>query len=185
MVFSNNPGFADNRAYNLAAVCSAGRLNIAAAYPQFNGSGSATETASAMDPAESPSNGIGGFQPGSDVQRTIAAAANYTYGPTVIGFAYSHSQYQNTRSFESNNGTLLFDNFELNGRCTVTEVFKLGAANGRQVAGAFHRITPVISMPFFTRKNRLFFDFHERYFLVVLEGRDSGCRHAQISCVVK
>jgi GBP family porin len=126
--FSNSVGFADNRAYSAAAVYAIGQLNVAVAYLQLNGSGSTSGTAGAIDPAESPSNGTGGFLLGSDVQRTVAAAANYTYGPALIGFSYSHSQYQNTLSFGANNGTLVFDNYELSGRYTLTQAFKIGAS---------------------------------------------------------
>jgi general bacterial porin, GBP family len=126
--FSNGEGFANNRAYSVAATYAVDQFKFAVAYLQLNGSGSASGTAGAIDPAESPSNGTGGFLLGSDVQRTVAAAANYTYGPVTMGFAYSHSQYQNTLSFGSNNGTVLFDNYELSGRYALTPSLKLGAA---------------------------------------------------------
>ncbi|BAN26342.1 porin [Caballeronia insecticola] len=126
--FSNSPSFADNRAYSVGLTYAVGHLNVAVAYLQFNGSDSASGTAGAVDPAESPSNGVGGFEIGADVQRTVAAAANYTYGAAVFGFAYSHSQFQNTHAFGSNNGTLIFDNYEISGKYAVTQTFNLGAS---------------------------------------------------------
>ncbi|MBN3765803.1 porin [Burkholderia sp. Ac-20365] len=126
--FSNNQNFANNRAYSVGAIYSKGPLNIAAAYLQLNGSNSTTGTAGAIDTAESASNGIGGFQLGADVQRTAAAAINYAYGPAVIGFAYSHSQFQNTLSFGSNNGTVRFDNYDLSVKYALTHAVSLGGS---------------------------------------------------------
>lgn len=126
--FSNNQNFANNRAYSVGAIYSRGPLNVAAAYLQLNGSNSTTATAGAIDTAESATNGTGGFQLGAEVQRTAAAAINYSYGPAVVGFAYSHSQFQGTQSFGSNNGTLRFDNYDLNVKYAITHALALGAS---------------------------------------------------------
>ena len=126
--FSNNQNFANNRAYSLGAFYSKGPLNIAAAYLQVNGSNSTTSPSGAIDTAESGSNGVGGFQLGSDVQRTASAAVNYAYGPIVAGFAYSHSQFQNTLSFGSKNGSVRFDNYELDVKYALTHSVSLGGS---------------------------------------------------------
>jgi len=126
--FSNNQDFALNRAYSAGVAYGRGPLHVAVAYLQVNGSNSTANTAGALDPAESQSNGTGGFLAGTDVQRTVAAAINYAIGPALIGFTYSHSQYQGTASFGSNNGTALFDNYELNGKYALTPALSLGAS---------------------------------------------------------
>jgi GBP family porin len=126
--FSNNQDFALNRAYSFGASYNYGSLNIGAGYLQIDGSNSTTNTAGSIDTAESPSNGTGGFVLGSDVQRTATAGINYRYGPATAGFVYSHSQFQNTKAFGSNNGTVRFDNYELNGKYLLTEAITLGAA---------------------------------------------------------
>jgi predicted porin len=126
--FSNNQDFALNRAYSAGVAYGRGPLHVAVAYLQVNGSNSTANTAGALDPAESQSNGTGGFLAGTDVQRTVAAAINYAIGPALIGFTYSHSQYQGTASFGSNNGTALFDNYELNGKYALTPALSLGVS---------------------------------------------------------
>ena len=126
--FSNNQDFATNRAYSVGASYNYGPLNFAAAYLQINGSNSATNTGGAVDLAESQSNGTGGFQLGADVQRTAGAALNYSFGPAVVGFVYTHSQFENTKSFGSANGDVRFDNYELNGKYALTPAVSLAAA---------------------------------------------------------
>jgi len=126
--FSNNQDFALNRAYSAGVAYGNGPLNVAVAYLQVNGSNSTSNTSGALDPAESQSNGTGGFLLGTDVQRTLGAAVNYAIGPALVGFTYSHSQFQGTASFGSNNGTARFDNYELNGKYTLTQALTLGAS---------------------------------------------------------
>ncbi|WP_042267993.1 porin [Paraburkholderia heleia] len=125
--FSNSTDFSANRAYSVGASYGNGPLKVAASYLQINGSNS-TNTTGAIDTAESTANGTAGFLLGADVQRVVAAGINYTVGPAVLGFVYSHSQYQGTKSFGSANGTVRFDNFELNGRYALTPALKLGIA---------------------------------------------------------
>lgn len=55
-----------------------------------------------------------------------AAALNYAFGSATVGFAYSHSQFQGTRSFGSNNGKLRLDNYELNAKYAFTHVLVFG-----------------------------------------------------------
>jgi GBP family porin len=126
--FSNNQDFALNRAYSFGGSYNYGSLNVGAGYLQINGSNSTTNTAGSIDTGESPSNGTGGFVLGSDVQRTATAGINYAYGPATVGFVYSHSQFQGTKAFGSNNGTVRFDNYELNGRYALTPAITLGAS---------------------------------------------------------
>ena len=123
--FSNSTEFAVSRAYSAAASYTYGPLTAAAGYLQTNGSGSKTGTAftnttGAVDQAEVKGNLT------SDVQRTAAAGLNYAFGPAVVGFVYSHSQYQGTSAFGLNNGSLHFDNYEVNGMYNFTPALKAG-----------------------------------------------------------
>jgi general bacterial porin, GBP family len=124
--FSNNDEFAVNRAYSAGASYHYGPLNVAASYLQINGSNSTTNTGGAVDLLESTSNGTGGFLLGSNVQRTFGAGLNYVFGPAVVGFVYTHSQFQGTNSFGLTNGSMHFDNFELNAKYAMTQSLSLG-----------------------------------------------------------
>ena len=126
--FSNNTDFSINRAYSAGASYSFAGFNFAAGYLQINGSNSTANTAGAVDLAESQSNGTGGFVLGADVQRTVGAGVNYAFGPALVGFVYTHSQFQGTQSFGSNNGRVSFDNYEVNGKYALTSALSLGAA---------------------------------------------------------
>lgn len=124
--FSNSTGFAMNRAYSAGASYQWGPLNVAAGYLQINGSNSATNTAGAIDTAESAANGVGGFQVGADVQRVIGAGINYAFGPATVGFVYTNSHYQGSKSFGMSNGSMRFDNFDLNAKYALTPAISLG-----------------------------------------------------------
>jgi GBP family porin len=124
--FSNSTDFAINRAYSAGASYGNGPLNMAVGYLQIDGSNTTTNTTGAVDLAESTANGTGGFQLGADVQRTAGAGINYAFGPAIIGFVYTHSQFQDTRSFGSKNGAMHFDNYELNGKYALTPALNVG-----------------------------------------------------------
>ncbi|RQH00630.1 porin [Paraburkholderia dinghuensis] len=128
--FSNSTEFAVSRAYSAAASYSFGPLNVAAGYLQTNGSGlkvgaNYANTTGAVDQAEVKSTANGGNLT-SDVQRSIAAGVNYAFGPAVVGFVYSHAQYQGTSAFGLNNGSARFDNYEVNGMYNFTTALKAG-----------------------------------------------------------
>jgi predicted porin len=128
--FSNNVDFAVNRAYSAGANYQYGPLKVAAAYLQINGSANTTaSTPGAVDINESSSNGTGGFQLGSDVQRTYGAAFNYAIGPALVGFAYTHSQFQVNNSFGLTNGSVHFNNYELNAKYLLMPALSLGVAD--------------------------------------------------------
>jgi predicted porin len=126
--FSNNTDFALNRAYSVGVSYGNGPFKAAAGYLQINGSNSTTNTAGAVDLAESAANGTAGFQLGADVQRTAGAALSYGFGPVTAGFVYTHSQFQDSASFGATNGSMRFDNYEVNGKYVVTPALSLGAA---------------------------------------------------------
>ncbi|WP_070107380.1 porin [Burkholderia plantarii] len=122
---SNSTGFAVSRAYSAGASYTSGPLTAAAGYLQTNGTaarvGSAfANTGGAVDQAEVKGNLT------SDVQRTAAAGLSYVFGPAVLGFVYSHSQYQGTSALGLNNGSARFDNYELNGMMNLTPALKAG-----------------------------------------------------------
>ncbi|SDE45673.1 porin [Paraburkholderia lycopersici] len=123
--FSNSNEFAVSRAYSAAASYTYGPLTAAAGYLQTNGSGAKTgsaftNTGGAVDQTEVKGNLT------SDVQRTVAAGLNYAFGPAVVGFVYSHSQYQDTSAFGLSNGSVRFDNYEVNGMYNFTPALKAG-----------------------------------------------------------
>ncbi|NIF68817.1 porin [Burkholderia sp. Ap-962] len=127
--FSNSTGFATSRAYSVAASYAHGPLTAAAGYLQTNGSGTRTpggtafaNTGGAVDQAEVKGN------LSADVQRSVAAGVNYSFGPAVLGFVYSHSQYQGTSAFGLGNGSARFDNYELNGMYYLTPALRLGVS---------------------------------------------------------
>jgi len=127
--FSNSTDFSINRAYSAGASFNYGPFNVAAGYLQINGSNSTTNTGGAVDLGESTANGTGGFLLGSNVQRTFGAGLNYTFGPAVVGFVYTNSHFQGTNSFNLNNGSQRFSNYELNAKYTLTPAITLGIAD--------------------------------------------------------
>ncbi|MDA0569993.1 porin [Burkholderia gladioli] len=127
--FSNSTGFATSRAYSVGASYSRGPLTAAAGYLQTNGSGTRApggtafaNTGGAVDQAEVKGN------LSADVQRSVAAGVDYAFGPAVLGFVYSHSQYQGTSAFGLGKGSARFDNYELNGMYHLTPALKLGVS---------------------------------------------------------
>lgn len=133
--FSNSNEFAVSRAYSAGASYNYGPFNVAAGYLQTNGSGilnangnGYANTTGAVDQAEVKST-AGGGNLTADVQRTVAAGVNYAFGPAVVGFVYSHAQYQGTSAFGMTSlGSAHFDNYEVNGMYNVTSALKLGVS---------------------------------------------------------
>ena len=123
--FSNNTEFAMNRAYSAGASYNWNSLNIAAGYLQINGSNS-SNTGGAIDTAESTASGNGGYLVGANVERVFGAGINYGFGPATAGFVYTNSHYQGTNSFGMNNGSMHFDNYELNAKYSLTPAMSLG-----------------------------------------------------------
>ncbi|CAB3800074.1 porin [Pararobbsia alpina] len=123
--FSNSSEFDANRVYSVGASYGSGPLNVGVSYLQLDGSNS-TNTTGAIDVAESTANGTGGFLLGADVQRVAAAGLNYTLGSAVVGFVYSHSEFEGTEAFGSAGGNLRFDNYEVNGKYSLTPSLKVG-----------------------------------------------------------
>ncbi len=126
--FSNGSDFSENRAYSFGASYAMGPLTAAAGYLQTNGTNS-TNTGGAVDVAESNSNGTGNFQVGAARTRIFGGGVGYVFGPANVGFVYTHSQYAGNNSFGLTNGTMRFDNYELNAKYLLTSAVSLGVAD--------------------------------------------------------
>jgi len=127
--FSNSTDFSANRAWSGGVSYSHGPFSVGAAYLQIDGSkGSNASSTGAIDVNESTVNNQGGFSLGADRQRTFGAGTNYTFGPAVVGFVYTHSQFDGSDSFGSTGGTVSFNNFELNGNYALTRHIRVGMA---------------------------------------------------------
>ncbi|KXV03694.1 porin [Caballeronia megalochromosomata] len=126
--FSNNTDFAMNRAYSAGGSYNYGPINVAVGYLQINGSNSAN-TSGAIDVAESTANGTGGFVLGADRQWVFGAGVNYAFGPALVGFVFTRSVYQGTTSFNSVNGAMSFNNYELNAKYALTPAISFGIAD--------------------------------------------------------
>ena len=140
--FSNNTDFTLNRAYSAGTSYDFGPFKMAAGYLQINGNGAAPQvnTSGAVDLGEAPAQ-TAGFTFGANVQRTIGAGLNYTFGPAVVGFVYTNSFYQGTRSFNLNNGSQRFNNYELNAKYALTPAISLGITDtytDAHLSGAFN-----------------------------------------------
>jgi predicted porin len=126
--FSNSTQFSSNRAYSAGGSYNWGPVNVAVGYLQINGSNS-TNTAGAVDTAESTANGTGGFVVGAQRQWVFGAGVNYAFGPALVGFVFTRSVYQGTTSFNSPNGAVSFNNYELNAKYALTPAISLGIAD--------------------------------------------------------
>ncbi|MEK6347716.1 MAG: porin [Burkholderia sp.] len=125
--FSNSTGFNANRAWSAGARYANGPISLAAGYLQVDGTNS-TNTAGAVDTAESSANGVAGFQLAARVQRVVAGAVRYQAGNGSVAFVYSHSQFEGSQAFGSSNGQVGFDNYEVNGRYRLARHLDLGLA---------------------------------------------------------
>ncbi|SMG21605.1 porin [Paraburkholderia susongensis] len=125
--FSNDTGFANNRAYSFGGQYANGGLLIAAAYLQANNPGAGSVGAITANDAS--------FIAGR--MRIFGGGINYTFGSATAGFAYTNSNYKDP----TGNGyiglplaapgvrldTLKYQNFEINGKYQFTPAFFVGA----------------------------------------------------------
>ena len=132
--FSNDTNFATNRAYSFGASYNYGPLKAGAAYMQLNGtqSGTSAATAGALDQAESGAVGqdktlfgATGFQLGASTQRVFGGGATYAFGPAIIGFVYTQSQFFD--AINSRASTYKFNNYEVNAKYNLTPALSLAA----------------------------------------------------------
>ncbi|GJH09985.1 porin [Caballeronia novacaledonica] len=133
--FSNQAGgFTNNRAYSFGMSYVSGawsfgagylQLNSAARTPaQLNANGAVTDTTgsslqSALTPTAVPLGVL------ASSQKTFGAGVNYTFGPAVAGFVYSHSKFA---QFFQNSLSGTFQNFEGNIRYALTPAVELSGA---------------------------------------------------------
>ncbi|MBN3724008.1 porin [Burkholderia sp. Ac-20379] len=122
--FSNQAGgFANNRAYSLGAQYTGGPLQLAAAYMQINRAGANAGGSLATDDTD--------FVAGRE--QVWGAGVNYTIGPAVLGFVYSHTTLNDATSsvyvgnFANAANSLKFDNFEVNAKYDITKAAYVGA----------------------------------------------------------
>jgi predicted porin len=140
--FSNQAGgFTNNRAYSFGMSYEWGALNFGAGYLQLNSAartpgelntnGAVTDTTgSSLQGALSPTSVPLGVLASS--QKTFGLGVNYTFGPAVAGFVYSHSKL--AQFFQSGlSGT--FQNFEGNFRYALTPAVDLAGAYTYSRAG--------------------------------------------------
>jgi general bacterial porin, GBP family len=115
--FSNDTGFANNRAYSVGAGYANGPFKLGAAYMQSNGAGATTKGAI--------SNGqfVGGGS--HDRLRTFGAGAGFTYDAMTFGAVWTQSRLDNSDYLGVSN---VINNFEVNGRYQLTPALALGAA---------------------------------------------------------
>jgi general bacterial porin, GBP family len=133
--FSNSAGqFSNNRLYSAGASYNYGGLTIAAAYLQLNNNLSGTTPAAALASVNSAGAVTGDNTLLAARQQTWGAGANYVFGPATVGFVYSQTNL--TQGFGINPSTagqtisfggnsVHFQNFELNGRYTLTPALSL------------------------------------------------------------
>jgi GBP family porin len=130
--FSNDAGqFANNRAWSAGASYNNGPLNVAAAYLQLNNSLNGTNTAGAVSAGAGANANLT-----AAMQRTYGIGANYSFGPATVGLLYTHTQddnliagAQNGTSFTIPTGVNLhLDNYEINGKYSLTPALSLAAA---------------------------------------------------------
>jgi general bacterial porin, GBP family len=132
--FSNSTNFATNRAYSFGASYNIGALKAAAAYMQLSGTegGTSNTTAGTLDQAESGALGQdkslfgpSGFQLGASTQRVFGGGVSYAFGPAVVGFVYTQSQFYN--AINTGASTYKFDNYEVNAKYSLTPALSLAA----------------------------------------------------------
>ncbi|RDK04404.1 porin [Paraburkholderia lacunae] len=128
--FSNQAGgFANNRAYSVGGTYNWGGLNVAAAFMQLNGSGTANSGGAVSDD----------FTFAAKRQQTWGAGANYTFGPATAGLLYTQTNLTGLTGLSSaasgfSNGVALpsnsahFQNFEVNGRYALTPALSVAGS---------------------------------------------------------
>lgn len=117
--FSNQAGFADNRAYSAGAGYKAGGLQLGAAYSQYQGM-NLNQTSGAIQGGTFAASSLSGVQN----QRTWGLGGSYAFGPVVLGTVFTQSRYQDQLADIS----VRYNNYEVNARYNVTPELGLGAA---------------------------------------------------------
>jgi general bacterial porin, GBP family len=126
--FSNDQigKFANNRAYSVGAGYANGPLKLGAAYMQGNGVNSLTNGNGAVtsDALVDELSSIGLANPGAR-QRTFGAGASYAIEALQFGVVWTQTRLDDGRRGAYSN---VFNNYEVNGRYSLTPALALGAA---------------------------------------------------------
>ncbi|ASW01084.1 porin [Paraburkholderia aromaticivorans] len=117
--FSNNAGFADNRAYSVGAGYRNGGLQLGAAYLQYQGM-DLNQSNGAISGGTFAASAISGVQN----QRTWGLGGSYAFGPVILGTVFTQSRFQDKFSDIS----VRYNNYEVNARYNLTPELGLGAA---------------------------------------------------------
>ncbi|MFM0222519.1 porin [Paraburkholderia dipogonis] len=117
--FSNNAGFADNRAYSVGAGYRNGGLQLGAAYLQYQGM-DLNQSNGAVNGGTFAASAVSGVQN----QRTWGLGGSYAFGPFVVGTVFTQSRFQDKFSDIS----VRYNNYEVNARYNLTPELGLGAA---------------------------------------------------------
>lgn len=139
--FSNAAGrFANNRAYGFSIGYVQGPISLAAGYLQLDNPGGG---ALGTNPNGATSLGDGSAIFVASRHRIWSVGGSYNFGPATVGVVWSHSQIDNVQdilSFGSGylvsgnvgvggvSGSLRMDNFEVNGKYSITPAVSIGAA---------------------------------------------------------
>ncbi|CAM2171557.1 general bacterial porin, GBP family [Paraburkholderia sacchari] len=118
--FSNNAGFADNRAYSAGMGYTNGGLRLGAAYLQLQGLNSSNTNGAVQNlPAFTTAN-----LPGVQNQRTWGLGASYAFGPMIFGAVFTQTRLQDKIA----DASVRYNNYEVNARYDLTPALYLGAA---------------------------------------------------------
>lgn len=130
--FSNEAGqFSNDRVYSFGAKYSAGPVALAAAFEEIDRSAGAANinNSGAVTNGDSDAVITGGRE------QIWGAGGKYSFGPSSIGFVWTHSATNDVTSVFQGSGltplvgnNLRFDNFEINGRYALTPALSLGAS---------------------------------------------------------
>ncbi|OAJ62245.1 porin [Paraburkholderia ginsengiterrae] len=113
--FSNQAGFANNRAYSVGAGYRNGGFQLGAAYSQFQGINT-NQSAGAIQG--------GVFEDGIQNVRTWGLGGNYAFGPLLVGAVFTQTRFQDKLADISDR----YNNYEINARYNLTPALALGAA---------------------------------------------------------
>jgi GBP family porin len=121
----SNGDATNNRAYSIGARYDNGPLRLAVSYLVLNEPNGARNTAGAVANDDA-------FQ--ADKQQTFGAGASYALGPATVGFVYTQTTLDSVLNFgggsglASGTGDVKVNNYELNGKYSVTPAWLMTAA---------------------------------------------------------
>lgn len=131
--FSNQAGqFSNNRAYSFGVKYANGPVSLAAAFEQIDRS--ATPAAD-LNPSGAVTTADGDAVITGGREQIWGVGGKYSFGASSVGFVWTHSATNNVTSVWQGGSlaplvgnNLRFDNFEINGRYSVTHALSLAAA---------------------------------------------------------